>query len=1199
MRICEIDVPNELLAAQQEGKLVIFAGAGVSMGPPANYPDFTGLVRKIGRGTKVKRESPEEPNERYLGRLDSAGVAVHKLTQQYLTDPKSKPNPLHTALVRLFVDNRHPRIVTTNFDSHFNSEIRRLNIPEVNIYKSPALPVGSRFDGVVYLHGSVEDSADQLVLTDRDFGRAYLTEGWARRFLQALYATYTVLFVGYSHKDTVMIYLTRGLTPGNSRLYALSPSVDVDHWKYLGVTPISYPLRLAGNKYAALIDATTAWADRISMGAFDHEERVKRITSGSPTIRDTEDDDYMQSVVQDPQKIALFRKCATDKAWLLWAEERGLLSDLFSRRTDQDERLHTLAWWFSRQGVLKVPEVALGIFMRQGQVMSQGLWQEITRGFHAGQEQNAASLMKWLPILLDQATVEESGALLEYLFEKTMKTGCWSLSLLLFDHLTRPRIRLEENYAFISVGNADVDPTRIRIDILGSNYWMKEAWDKTIQPNLSVLARSMMDITSKNIRFAFDLGACYGISRTEWDMLSYERSAIEPHDQDRLGKTFDSVIDACRNSLEWIMAHDVTTARAVVNEWLLNPVPLLRRIAVHCLRIDSGISADRKLQQVVDGTLLANINLHHELYLLLKDAYPLASKNVRRTFLDHACQLEKANERNATPENKDIYSYSLFTLLSWLDSAGGSCPLVRSRLQRLRKKHPSFSVYAHPDFTHWCGSARVYNPKSPISIEEMLAKPIEELLSLLVDYKKTTRLDENRDGLLSALTGAVKKSPEWGVALAKALPTGTSSIQDAIEHLLWGWRDAELSECQWRMVLRTMVKSPTLLSMDRDASMLLKHGINKEKGQIPESLMPLAEQAGCRIWQIAEKNCNKTVDDSTDWLHEAINASGGQIAQFFMTALSIRKKKSGTKWKGLPTTLKKKLDRMIASQSYTGEMGRIILVSQLHFLFSCDPQWTRLRVLPLLNLGRNKRQAIQGWHGYAHWGRWYDELLPDLLPLYEACFPLIDTDLSPIRTPFAAQIASICLFSSRKQTRGRWVSKFLQSVTSSDRVAFAEAIRRALWDLSPERASKIWTDWLDKYWKDRLMGKPVPLDQDEANKMIEWVPHLGTAFPEVVQRLEETNLPLKANQSIYHLLNIKKAYSNYPLATAQLLKILIKSSYETVADHGDLSTIIRGIAKDNSTHAFLNIVIEHMASKGSHLVAELRELLVSYSGLKN
>ena len=54
-----------------------------------------------------------------------------------------------------------------------------------------------------------------MVLTAKDFGRAYLTEsgGWARRFLVDLFANYTVLFVGYSHSDAIMTYLTPSLPP--------------------------------------------------------------------------------------------------------------------------------------------------------------------------------------------------------------------------------------------------------------------------------------------------------------------------------------------------------------------------------------------------------------------------------------------------------------------------------------------------------------------------------------------------------------------------------------------------------------------------------------------------------------------------------------------------------------------------------------------------------------------------------------------------------------------------------------------------------------------------------------------------------------------------------------------------------------------------------------------------------------------------
>ena len=66
--------------------------------------------------------------------------------------------------------------------------------------------------------------SERLVLIDSDFGRAYLTEGWARRFL----CKYTILFIEYGHNDIVIEYLARGLPP------------QADH-------PGRFALKIAGN----------------------------------------------------------------------------------------------------------------------------------------------------------------------------------------------------------------------------------------------------------------------------------------------------------------------------------------------------------------------------------------------------------------------------------------------------------------------------------------------------------------------------------------------------------------------------------------------------------------------------------------------------------------------------------------------------------------------------------------------------------------------------------------------------------------------------------------------------------------------------------------------------------------------------------------------------------------------------------------
>ena len=54
-------------------------------------------------------------------------------------------------------------------------------------FYAPALPLGDDFTGLVYLHGAAAKNAEQCVLTDEDFGRAYIIRGWATRFLEAMF----------------------------------------------------------------------------------------------------------------------------------------------------------------------------------------------------------------------------------------------------------------------------------------------------------------------------------------------------------------------------------------------------------------------------------------------------------------------------------------------------------------------------------------------------------------------------------------------------------------------------------------------------------------------------------------------------------------------------------------------------------------------------------------------------------------------------------------------------------------------------------------------------------------------------------------------------------------------------------------------------------------------------------------------------
>lgn len=101
------------------------------------------------------------------------------------------------------------------------------------------------------------------VLSSADFGRAYLSEGWATNFIRHLLERYTVVLVGYQAEDPPIKYLLQGLNHdgqyGQSRIYAFNRGLPEEieaKWRDRGVTAIAY------SDHPEFWKSMEAWADR-------------------------------------------------------------------------------------------------------------------------------------------------------------------------------------------------------------------------------------------------------------------------------------------------------------------------------------------------------------------------------------------------------------------------------------------------------------------------------------------------------------------------------------------------------------------------------------------------------------------------------------------------------------------------------------------------------------------------------------------------------------------------------------------------------------------------------------------------------------------------------------------------------------------------------------------------------------------------
>lgn len=448
MRLGPIDFHDELISAQRDGNLVLFVGSGASRGAPSNLPTFDQLVRTIAGGDYDRRTDGSE--DQFLGRLKKKGVRVHALAKKILGDPASQPNRLHNLLIKLATTGGTLRIVTTNYDRHLSTVASRVCTTLPDIFCAPALPLGSSFNGIVYLHGSVERGEETMVLTDEDFGRAYLTEGWATRFLVGLFQSFTVLFVGYSHNDVIVSYLARGLPPQAKARFALTDEND-SRWSHLGITPIVYS---PDNGHVALSEGIEEWGKLSEMGALDHEQRISRIVSSPPPL-DPGDADYIKSVLQDPVKVQFFIRYARLPEWLDWIEEQDTFKWLFRVElgtvVDSDRPISViaaqLASWFARTFVVTAPDRALTSIQRQGKQPQAMLWNEIAS--HLGSchpEPTLDTLAKWIGVLIPPPPGHLQSFLWGLLRRCQPQRDPWTPFVLL-DSLTIPRLVLSAFFA--------------------------------------------------------------------------------------------------------------------------------------------------------------------------------------------------------------------------------------------------------------------------------------------------------------------------------------------------------------------------------------------------------------------------------------------------------------------------------------------------------------------------------------------------------------------------------------------------------------------------------------------------------------------------------------------------------------------------------------------------------------------------------
>lgn len=1060
MRITDdVDVPEAVVSAAVDGTLVLFVGAGASFGPPSNLPSFDKLVELVARSLGARYDA-EEPADVALGRLIDDTAAVRLQVRAILSDPQSLPNATHEAIVRLAVASPKTRVVTTNYDEHLSTAASLLGLPLGDRFNAPAVPLGRDFQGIVHLHGALSRSPEEWILTDSDFGRGYLIDGWARRFVLSAFQTFTVLFIGYSHEDPVMSYLARGLPPSSNR-FVLTHKPQNPKWRSLQITPVAYP---EADDHVALPTVLNALADRLGMGALNHRERVREIVVGGPP-KSPVDIDYLRTQLSTPVGVRAFAESAADPDWLDWLRSHPVFADAFSGTNSQSDPGRVLGQWFAKSFFSSAEILPYGMaeLARRGPVIRESLIQDLLFTAHQRRRDDPELWLKVVTIATSAVRPDGSYPGPRAMLHQAPITS--SNVLPFIRNALRARLVLKESSQWWVPDEDDAKgPPSVSVEVA----WSAE--DHEIQQLLEVAlsdpahtASPLLQVLEQSIRQAYELRHNVEPDRS-FDAWSFRRSAIEPHDQDDGRDSADAIIDGIREAAEFL----ATTDPNLGLRFLSGDVPLLVRIGIHLVRIDRSRSGDAKIGLLLDRELLFDLNARHEVFLLLEAAAPALSEPGRERLL-------RAIVRGPdTPDGRDrLWRRQVFDVLEWVSRSVTEWAELDEELQAIRDAEPDMAVREHSDMTHWMSSGS-WGGALPMPADEF-AGLIENLGAEVAlrtvlgrAYDERAFAEPTWDDALSLIrqTAAVnyQRGKELMIASQALVPFDSEQVIGAV---IAGWGENPLADealVDALIMIEPYVTSESLL---RPLAGLVKTSVGKGVSTRPEALLEDLGTIAIRMWEMcqAHPGDDREIDD---WTFEGLNAAPGFLAQFWINRIGIRWRSDESLWAGLDVTERRALGAMLSDIGAAGRGPLAIIAGDVYFLHAADRSFTVEAVFP--QFSAQARRSAQAWNAFLYRARVSDAMLDDgfWALLLDASGPIVARPKAMLEAQYRSLLASVVVYSASPLVDRNALFSALAVDRADGLAEFFDALAMTLEGAEPSTREATWDAWLCQLAVDRV-----------------------------------------------------------------------------------------------------------------------------------
>lgn len=930
--INNINIPNQIIDSIENNKLVVFAGAGVSMGHPTNLPNFNDLTSEIARGAYKKFDPINDTPERFLGELESDCVPVQKMASDELSKHDLQPNKYHQNIVDLFLKN-DIRIITTNYDLMFEKICEKLTSP-TKVYTNPAFPRGDNFNGIVHLHGDVKDFQN-MVLTDRDFGRAYMVHGEASLFLSQLFSSdYTVLFIGYSYQDTVLRYFTRALPDlSGEKRYIFSTENEKSTHENLGLTPIFYE---SGN-YENLYHTVRKLGEFSSRTSSLWSERILEISLTSNNEIDSEINEEIKYIFKKKYLLEQFLDKIGGEFWFNYLYKNNYFNFLFKEGDlSQSEEL-TMDWILNKFVKDSCEEIILMILKHNNEL----------RG-----EFNRALLLAISKKTIEKVALKKILNILNYtenphtIYQLIVKlvnfndfdneiTNLFQRTLHFKYFFVRPDLRNEE-YEY------DV---QIRIE----NDIVSEIWEliKEREINYKIIAETvtneLIDLEEKSI-----------VGQVEHNFSPYSSFL------DNSGYIDDNT-HYIKFFVEILIKTNSINPNYIKN-WIQNHISsdlsILRRVSIYLINYLDNIPDTEKLNLIKNKMGIFSIFEKEEIFSVISTVFPRLPLNRKNKFVKHIMNYNFENKNNIEEHDfKRTVNYSRFNMLVWLKRSDENNELVLSSIEEIRKVYPEFKERDYPDRNVGAIEGGFANQNIQVTPEYFLTNDIKDYFNKLLKYEGDGFEKADRNAYLRILSNAIGKEFNLGIELSKKLLDIKNYENDLWHYILQGFEKMSIDSGKFILIYNNI--SPKIIkNYPNDVTKIL---LEYSQYITVDEYNHLEDEICQLIDDILTYSKPFEGNDAINWVNRSLNTSYGEVARALVNFIKVLNENRDENDYYISEKLKKYLDD-IMSNPEAGE-AQTVLYTYFNYLNLIDNKWVNNKLIPHFT-SKDEEKFNISWQGY-------------------------------------------------------------------------------------------------------------------------------------------------------------------------------------------------------------------------------------------